>query len=278
MRHNFVYLNGQILSEPKITKDTSGRLVRGMCAINVIRGKRDFGNNIDDIQFDCPIIMTGDPEKIQRMSEWHANDMIEVKGTITTKEVTKSTICKHCGEKNSASGVIVYINPIYMDVRERGLTREQGLEVLRRRAEVSNNVLVIGALCRDVESYITAKGVRITQYQLAINRKFMLKDDIAENRTDYPWVKSYGSIGEEAEHCLHTGSVVMIDGMLQTRRVQRTTVCEHCGESYNWEDSATEITPFSVEFLQNFDLPEEYEEKIRKENEILAEKIFKNED
>lgn len=47
--------------------------------------------------------------------------------------------------------------------------------------------MVVGTLCRDVDEFSTDKNLRIAQYQIAVNRKYRLKDSSAEERTDYPW-------------------------------------------------------------------------------------------
>lgn len=276
-KHNGVFLYGQVLSEPKITKSEDGTPTRGMCAINVIRGIRDFGNNISDLKYDCPIILTGDVEKIKEMETWHKNDMVEVKGTITTKEIIKGAICKHCGEKMKVEGNLVFINPIYLSVRETNLTQEEGIELLKRRVEISNCATIIGTLCRDVETYKAKDGLQITQYQLAVNRKYRIREDYAENRTDYPWVKSYGNIAVEDSKFLKMGSVVYIDGMIQTRAVDRTSICEHCGMEFHWNDNALELVPYAVEYLQNFTMPEEYEKKESDEAESIANEVLSSE-
>lgn len=273
-KHNSVFLYGQVLNEPRITKNEDGEFIRGMCAINVIRGIRDFGNNISNLKYDCPIIMSGEPEKIAEMATWHKNDMVEIKGSVTTKEVNKSTICKSCGEKNVAEGNVVFINPIYLSLRETGITKEEGIELLKKRVEISNCATLIGTLCRDMETFRTNEGLQITQYQLAVNRKYRVKDDSAENRTDYPWVKSYGNIAIEDSKFLKTGTLVYVDGMIQTREVDRKTVCQHCGNEYNWKDSALEVVPYAVEYLQNFILPEEYEKKESEEAQEIIDKVF----
>lgn len=273
-RHNSVILYGQVMKEPRITYDETGKHNRGMCPINIIRGVRDFGNHINNLKYDCPIIMTGDPEKIAEMANWKVNDMVEIKGTITTKEVNKNTVCPNCSHKNSVQGNVVFINPIYLSVRETGITQEEGLELLKKRVEISNSATIIGTLCRDIETYTNEKGLTITQYQLAVNRKFRLRDDAAENRTDYPWVKSYGDIGEEDAKYLHQGSVVLIDGMLQTREVNRKTICSECGTEYPWKDNALEIVPYSVEYLQNYYSQEEYEANEDKKTKEAIDKVF----
>lgn len=275
-KHNNVFLYGQVLKQPRIIKDENGNYLRGMCAINVIRGLRDFGDNITNLKYDTPVIMTGEPEKIAIMETWKVNDMVEVKGSITTKEINKSTICKHCGQKNVTPGNAVFVNPIYLSVRETGLTQEQGLELLRKRVEISNCATMIGTLCRNTETFVTNHGLQITQYQLAVNRKYRVKDDSAENRTDYPWVKSYGSIAEEDAKFLQMGAMVYVDGMIQTREVDRVTVCPNCGNDYHWNDNALEIVPYAVEYLQGYILPEEYERREDEKNQEAINSVFGN--
>ena len=273
-RHNNVMLYGQVIKEPRIMTDDNGKFTRGMVPINVIRGIRDFGGHIDNLKYDCPIIMTGEPEKIAEMATWKLYDMVEIKGTVTTKEVNKNTVCTSCGKKNTKEGNIVFINPIYLSVRETNLTQEEGLTLLKKRVEISNSATLIGTLSREVETYTSEKGLTTTQYQLAVNRKYRLRDDAAENRTDFPWVKSYGEIGDDDAKFLHMGSVVLVDGMIQTRELTRKTICEHCGAEYHWKDNALEIVPYSVEYLQNFISPEEHAEREAQKAEEAINKIM----
>ena len=274
-KHNFVLLNGQVLQEPRIIKDDEGNYLRAMCAINVIRGERDSGDTIKNLRYDCPVIMTGIPEKIKEIETWHMNDMVEIKGVLTTKEVKKATICKECGQKNIVDGNVVYINPIFLEKKNSGLTKEDGLAFLQKRCEISNYFAAIGTLCREPDVYRAGKGPTVTQYQIAVNRKFRLKDDSAEIRTDYPWVKSYGVTAEDDARFLKKGTVIFLEGMIQTRDIVRTTVCENCGNSYQWSDSVMEIVPYEVEYLQNFISLEEQELKEQQEAEE-ANKILEN--
>lgn len=273
-KQNGVFLYGQVLSQPRIFKDENGNYIRGICAINVIRGLRDFGDNISNLKYDAPIIMTGEPEKIAIMDTWKVNDMVEVKGSITTKEINKGTICKNCGQKNVSEGNTVFVNPIYLGTREIGISKEEGLELLRKRVEISNCATLIGTLCRNVETFTTNHGLQITQYQLAVNRKYRIKDDAAENRTDYPWIKSYGSIASEDAKFLQMGAMVYVDGMIQTREVDRTTICPNCGNEYHWHDNALEIVPYAVEYLQGYILPEEYEKREEEKNQAIINSVF----
>jgi hypothetical protein len=63
---------------------------------------------------------------------------------------------------------------------------------------------------------------------------------------------------------LQTGSLVFVDGAIQTRIIDRKTICEECGEEYIWKETATDIYPYAVEYLQNCLFPErdEVEEKV----------------
>ena len=202
---------------------------------------------------------------------------IEIKGTITTRDITKRTTCKFCGHKHEKEGNLVCVTPIFAEVRETGLSDEKGKKILRNRCEVSNMVTVIAPLCRDPQLYVTEKGTYVTTYQLAIRRKFRIKKD-TDIRTDFPWVKSYGGIAANDARSLKKGAYVFIDGRIQVRQLKRIQVCENCGETYEWTDSATEIVPYAVEYLRDFYTKEEIEKREKEEGKIAAEEIFSEED
>lgn len=276
-KHNFVLLNGQVMQEPKLFKDSeTGKYIRAICPIKTIRGVRDFGNNIDHIKYDVPIIMSGSPEMVEKMAKWQVGDMVEVKGAITTKDIIKSTTCK-CGHKNKRKGNIVFINPIYVEIHERGLNEKQGIEALKGRCEISNLVTVIGPVCREPQLYKTENGLYITTYQMAIRRKYRIKDDSAEIRTDFPWIKSYGAIAANDGKINRKGAYIFVDGMIQTRKLERIQKCEQCGLEYTWNDSATEIVPFAVEYLRDYNTKEEIDEKEKAEGQRAAQDVL-NED
>ena len=274
-KHNLVILNGVVSNQPKIIKsEETGEYVRGVCSITTIRGVRDFGNNIDHVKYDSPIIMSGNPDIIKVMAEWNEGDMVEIKGSITTKDVIKSTKCTHCGNINKRKGNVVYINPIFAETKEKGLNKEQGLELLKRRCEISNQVTVIGPVCREPALYKTDKGLNIATYQMAIRRKYRIKDDNPDIKTDFPWIKSYGSIAANDAKIIKKGTYLFIDGMLQTRKLERDQVCEKCGESYKWSDSAMEIVPFATEYLRDYYSDEEIKQKQLEEGRRAAESVL----
>lgn len=256
-KHNYVALYGQVADNPTIYKNEAGEYKRGICPVVIIRGVRNFGNSFDRIKYDMPRIMTGNPALIAQMETWKHGDMVEIKGAITTKDVIKSTTCKHCGAKNRRKGNVVFVNPIYLNTRETDISKEDALTLLKERCEISNQVTIIGTLCREPAGYITERGLSITTYQLAVNRKYRIRDDATEARTDFPWVKSYGVIADNDVKFIRRGTRIFVDGMIQTRNIERIQVCESCGESYNWNDTALEIVPYATEYLANYNSIEE---------------------
>ena len=274
-KHNYVSLYGQVTREPQIIKnDETDEYLRGICPIMVIRGIRSANSETQQTKYDNPIIMSGNPEQIKRMAEWRVGDMVDVKGAITTKNVLKTKTCDHCGTKNKKNGTVVFVNPIFTEIRERNQSSKQAAELLKSRSEISNIVFALGHLCNDPKSYITPKGTLLTTYEIAINRKFRVQEDATDARTDYPWVKSYGNIATEDAKSLKTNSLIYVDGFLQTRKIEKNCVCEHCGETFKWPDSSMEIVPYTTEYLRNYNTPEDIK-KMEDENHRLAiQKIF----
>lgn len=272
MRENLVFLHGQVAIKPRIHATDTGELIKASFAVKVLR--RPFigpnGRMDSRLYFDCPIILTMSQELIQTAAKLCLNDMVDIRGVLTTREVIKSTTCGGCGHKNSHPGNTVYVTPIYLCRREANLSPEDGLRLLKERNEISNMIVCIGTLCREPEFFEKddfGKKRSNIQYQLAVNRKYRIREDSTSVRTDYPWVKCFGAQALEDKDCLHMGSSIYINGALQTREVVRTTVCEKCGASYEWKDTATEIIPYSVEYLADCNLPEPQERREGLEDE-----------
>lgn len=260
-RENFVFLHGQVQSMPKVYQSDEGVLTRAIFAIKVLRRPYLNGNGEilgGKLHIDCPIVMTGNEELIRMVSQIQQGDMADIRGVLTTREVLKSTICKKCGSKNSVQGNSVYITPLYICRREEKLDAMAGFELLKERNEISNVVILIGNLCRSPQVYMDEKiSFSSCQYQIATNRKFHIRDKgAADVKTDYPWIKSFGGQARQDAQRLREGATVYINGGIQTREVARTTICENCGEEYTWKDTASEIIPYSVEYLEGCLFPE----------------------
>lgn len=267
-QHNYVLLQGVVARAPRIIPDISGKPAKAVMAINVIRGDRDVGDNQKYLKYDHPIIIAKNKEIIMEMSKWKENDFVEIKGMLSTEQRMKSSICQ-CGHKNMVQGSAVYVTPIYAKCLWNNLNKEEAMEKLRQAQEVSNQAFLIGTLCSDPENITTGKGLFITQFPIAINRKFCVKEDSPEEKTDYPYIKCYGKNAIEAKQRLKTNSVIFVDGFLQARKIEKEMTCENCKTKYIWTDNAMEAVPYALEFLQNFLTDEDIEKmKIEKANEI----------
>lgn len=261
-RENSVFLHGQLQASPKIYVDKDGNPIKGILVLKTLRRPIISDGVImgSKLYFDTPIILTKNLALIKNMYSMRTGDMIDIKGALTTKEVNKATLCPKCGFKNVTEGNTVYVTPIYICRREQELSPEDGIQTLKERSEVSNTIYVIGTLCRNPENYVDEQGRDYSRYQLAVNRKFKIQEDDPSIKTDYPWVKTFGMQAKKDADGLQMGSVIYINGALQTREIQRTTVCESCGEEYHWKETVTEIVPYSTEYLSNCILPEKESE------------------
>lgn len=274
-KQNAVSLYGRVVRDPSIHIDNAtGKLIRGACALNVIRSIRSYDNKGSQVKYDCPIIISGDPDQIQKMREWRIGDMVELKGFITTSNVIKSYTCEHCRKKVQKDAVAVFISPMYSKICERDVSEKEAAELLKNSCEASNVVYVIGNLCNDPELYHTRQGVLLATYQIAINRKYRIVGGATDARTDYPWIKSYGVTANSDGKYLRKGSSVYVDGALQTRKIEKKMVCPHCGEEFSVSDSSMEIVPYAVEYLRNYRTAEEVEEIEAKEFKENIKEIF----
>lgn len=273
-RHNFVFLFAQVTKEPRIITDLEGNSVKAMLSICTLRGNRDFGENIDHLRFDNPVVMTGASDKISKIETLRKNDFIILKGTITTRDVNKTTTCPDCGTKNTIAGNVVYISPIFIKKNGHEDNEQESLKILKEHCEISNMCILVGTVCKQPTEY-KEKKVPVVQYSLAVNRKFHLKDGNVDERVDYPIIKCYGKKALQDAKALKVNSSILVDGLIQTRTIERTTLCE-CGKSYKWNDSAVEIVPYSTEFLQNYKSSNELELEQEIESDKMADSILKN--
>ncbi len=255
-RENFVLMHGQVRANPQITINSEGRLTKAMFIMRVLRRPTTNSEMLGArLQIDCPLVYTKNEDIARQIQQLQVGDMVDIRGVITSRECRKSTICPECGGKNMRDGNLVYITPIY--ICPRGSANDvTGLQLLKERAEISNIVNVIGNLCREPAYYVDGNGKKYAQYQLAVNRRFRIKEDSEETKTDYPWIKTFGNQAYDDSQCLHIGSSVYISGALQTRNIDRVGICEHCGVEYSWKDSAAEIVPYYIGYLTNCNVPQ----------------------
>ena len=274
-RHNEVTLYGQIIKAPRILYNTSDehdperKIVRVMGPIAVLRGIRDFGAVDKRIRLDLPIVLSQNKKIMKQMKNWEEGDMIEIRGTLATVNIKKNLVCPHCNHVNQIDGTLAFINPIFIKTEAKGLSSEEGNKLMRTNAEISNRITVIGKVCTAPELFITDKNQRIVNYQLDIQRKYRIKEDDENNKHDFPFVKSYGAIADNDYLAIKKGSYVFVDGAIQTRDYIRNMECQNCHETFEFRETATEIVPYSTEYLMDCLSMEEIEE--RKKQMILDE-------
>lgn len=276
-RLNEVRLYGIVTEDPVIHKDgKTDELLRGYCTVVVVA--RNVVNTNKPVKYDYPRILTRNPEQIAKMAKWKKNDVVEVKGSLTTKNMTKTKICSKCGERIKQPGTVVYVHPIFSEVRKAGLTQEQAIAEIKLNAEISNSATLMGVLCREPQSFRNERnGVRLTAYQLAVKRKFRIIEDPPETDVDFPWVKSYRDQGADDIKALHKGSIVLIDGKLQVRERDVKCLCPHCQAENEWKDYSMEVVPHSVEYLREFYSPEEISARESAGARNIIEEVFTNE-
>lgn len=57
------------------------------------------------------------------------------------------------------------------------------------------------------------------------------------------------------------GALVLISGFLRNRLVLSNIICENCNHEYQYEDFATEIIPYSVEYMRGYKWDDQIDEK-----------------
>jgi single-stranded DNA-binding protein len=259
-RENSVRLYGCVADTPQITKDNkTGEYVRGTCHLAVIRSSRYSGEikgQEERIMYDCPIILSVDQDIISYMSKLKKYDVVDVEGPYVTKKIRKRSFCSSCGEENLVESMICFVMPLFMQKRNlQEYTEKQSLSEILTNREISNRISILGNLCNDV-NYYHKDNIQVSTYQIATERKMIIKADSPNNRTDFSIVKSYGRNAKMDSLCIHKGTLVYIDGYIHTRDFERKITCKGCGTEYMTQDSTMELVPYIIEYLRDFTDPD----------------------
>lgn len=261
-------------------------------------------------------VQTSDPELIQAFKKVQPDDVVQIKGFVATKRVTRHGICPNCGADNArdaavqdkmAGGLDIYIIPQSMlllkrasvvkakllagevpqnaeraaqkriekdniedegkkeEIRKEELDQRLGhiddivrsymFRYLKEHREDGNQAFILGNLTNDPVCYELDQGkTTATRYQIAMNRKFKpYGADELLDRTDYPWVYSYGQKAINDYERLKKGSLVFIDGAIHARKYKETYKCPHCGQEYVVPGRTLEILSYDTEYLRDFD-------------------------
>lgn len=282
--HNQIFLYGLVTDPAKIIKSDDGAYVQGSINITVAPGKRQVEDvrkgqkGLFKVEYAKLPVLSGDPSVIEKMAETKAGDIILIKGNLLTKNVVKKKLCPKCGTPYKKDGVLTFINPIHYSIEKTGLTVEESELELREYCEVSNIATLIGTICRDPEIKSANKRSMIVSFPLAIDRKFFVKSDNPENRTDYPYVQIYGKEkGNDVLKRCHAGTEVFVDGIIKTRKYKTMQFpCENpdCNEMINWNDWTIDIIPFATEYLRNWKTDEDLAKEAAEKAQSLHESIF----
>ena len=85
-----------------------------------------------------------------------------------------------------------------------------------------NKAIIAGRLTSDVEFKKTASGQTISQFRVATNRFFTVKEEKKEE-VEFHKVVVFGRTAEVCSQYLKKGSLVLVEGRIQTRSYEGTT-------------------------------------------------------
>jgi single-strand DNA-binding protein len=83
-----------------------------------------------------------------------------------------------------------------------------------------NKVILIGRLTRDPETRALPSGQSVTSFGLATDRFFNDKSGQKQQQTEFHNIVLFGKLADIASQYLNKGSLVLIEGRLQTRTWQ----------------------------------------------------------
>ncbi len=83
-----------------------------------------------------------------------------------------------------------------------------------------NKVILVGRLTRDPEPKALPSGQSLTSFGLATDRFFTDKDGRKQQQTEFHNIVLFGKLADIAVQYMNKGSLVLIEGRLQTRSWQ----------------------------------------------------------
>jgi len=86
-----------------------------------------------------------------------------------------------------------------------------------------NKVILIGRLTRDPENKALPSGQSLTSFGLATGRFYTDKNGQKQQQTEFHNIVLFGKLAEIGSQFLTKGSLVMIEGRIQTRSWQDST-------------------------------------------------------
>lgn len=265
-RHNFVSVIGFVKKMPVFHETVDGQV--GLIAIKTIMSDREYfkaktGYQNHSVSF-C--LRTQENALIEKLKNLELFDVISVTGFLATKERDKEATCPVCGTVNSridaclpfgqervkSGGNDIYVYPISLHLESGGNDEQSAFEYLHAHKEDVNRVFIMGNLTSPPVHGALDQGKRLyTRYQIAVNRKYHPKggDELYE-RTDYPWIYSYGNKAAEDYQNLTKGALVFVDGALQSRKYKEQYTCKNCKNEFDVPGRTLEVLSYDTEYLR----------------------------
>jgi single-strand DNA-binding protein len=101
-----------------------------------------------------------------------------------------------------------------------------------------NKVTLIGRLGAEPETRVTPTGATITNLRLATTERWKDPQGQKQERTEWHRIILFGRLAEVAPRYLHKGSLIYVEGRIQTRKWQDKTGADR----YTTEIVAQEMT------------------------------------
>ena len=105
-----------------------------------------------------------------------------------------------------------------------------------------NSVQLIGYLGKEPESKYTPTGKLVTDFSIAISRRWKTKEGETREQTEWVHVETWERLAESCQEYLGKGSPVYVEGRLKTHRY------EDNGEIKYF----TKVVAQNVQFLSNY--------------------------
>ena len=267
MRENYVMLLGMIVKDPEITFDLdkygnktyrTGTVKVRTCR-EIVKSNKD-GEETEINRWDHITLFTKNEDLIRRdLLDLMKGDLVRVKGTISTSEVIRRHVCQKCKYLNEYPGINMYVDPLSVHAVASGLSDEDITLILKDARFCSNIVHLAGFVTMEPQLHTSREPpyTEVLEFAIAGNRIRRILEDEDTKRTDFPWIKLYGSLAKKYKDELSTGCEIYLDGSIQKREPEILRKCERCGEEGFEQTEIMEVVPDTIMIIR---YPEDTEE------------------
>ncbi len=108
-----------------------------------------------------------------------------------------------------------------------------------------NKVILVGRLARDPETRYTGGGQAVCNFSIATDESYRDRDGALQKKTEWHKIVAWGKLAEIWQQYLVKGSLVFIEGRIQSREWQdkegqKRTAVEIVAESFRMLDAKKE--------------------------------------